>query len=102
VALLSGARNKKDRYLSEKIFNRIQQHFPQDKNLLVSAAILLCNAYASTGDLEKSSNIKYKLYQVGLKKTIGLSWTETNGQVYVSDFIYRSVKNFYSIDISSS
>jgi hypothetical protein len=60
--------------------------------LLASALVLLANVCASTGDLEKSLNIKRQLSQLGLKRKIGVSWTETDGQVYVSDFIYILVK----------
>ncbi len=87
MALISGARNKKDAPLAEKLFNRFQKHFPALKNRLTAASILLSNVYASTGNMEKSSDIKKKLLQYGLKKTAGLAWTETNDQVYVSDFI---------------
>ncbi|UJR29805.1 hypothetical protein I4U23_017349 [Adineta vaga] len=82
MALLSGARNNKDIEIAKKIFHRIQQHFPDLKNRLTSASILLCNVYTSVGEIEKSSNIKNSLNQIGLKKTVGLSWTETNGQIY--------------------
>jgi hypothetical protein len=54
--------------------------------------VLLSNVYASTGDLQKSLNIKNQLSQQGLKKKIGLSWTETGGEVFVSDFIYLLFK----------
>ncbi|CAF5155872.1 unnamed protein product, partial [Rotaria magnacalcarata] len=77
-----GARNRRDSHLSEKIFNRIQENFPELKNRLTSSSILLSNVYASTGDVEKSSNIKNKLYKLGLKKTIGLSWTAINGRLF--------------------
>jgi hypothetical protein len=92
VTLLSGARNKKDRYLAEKTFNRIQQHSLHDKSQFVPAMVLLSNVYASIGDLQKSLNIKRQLSQLGLKKKIGLSWTETGGKIFVSDFIYIVVK----------
>ncbi|CAF3656312.1 unnamed protein product [Rotaria sp. Silwood1] len=82
MSLLSGARNKKDNHLSEKIYIRIEEKFPKHKNRLVSASILLSNAHASVGDIEKSLNIKNKLYQLGLKKKIGLSFTEINGQIF--------------------
>ena len=92
MALLSAARNKKDRDLSQKIFNRIQELFPQDKSYLTSASILLSNVYASTGDFENSTKIKNNLIHSGLKKTVSLSWTETNGQVFVSDWYCLKVK----------
>ena len=85
MALLSAARNKKDRDLSQKIFNRIEQLFPHDKSRLSSASILLCNVYASIGDFENSTKIRNKLIHSGLKKRVGVTWTETNGQIFVSD-----------------
>ncbi len=100
MTLLSGARNKKDPSLAEKIFNRIQQHSLHDENSLVAALVLLANVYASTGDLQKSVNIKNQLYQSGLKKKIGVSLTETGGEIFVSDFIYIFIFINQTITIS--
>ncbi|CAF2118156.1 unnamed protein product, partial [Rotaria magnacalcarata] len=45
MALLSGARNAKNIYLSQNIYDRMKNLFPQRKNLLISAAVLLANTY---------------------------------------------------------
>ncbi|CAF0925904.1 unnamed protein product [Adineta steineri] len=82
MSLLSAARNRKNKELSEKIFNRIKENFPELKNRLISASILLSNVYASVGEIEKSSNIRNKLYQQGLRKIIGLSFTEIDGKIF--------------------
>ncbi|CAF1478225.1 unnamed protein product [Adineta steineri] len=82
MSLLSAARNRKNKELSEKIFNRIKGNFPELKNRLISASILLSNVYASIGEIKKSSNIRNKLYQQGLRKISGLSFTEINGKIF--------------------
>ncbi|CAF0981598.1 unnamed protein product [Adineta steineri] len=83
MSLLSGARNAKNSQLAEKIFNRIEKHFPQIQDRIISASILLANVYASTGQMGKSSNIKRKLIQANLKKPSGLSYTEVNNKIYM-------------------
>ncbi|CAF0880691.1 unnamed protein product [Adineta steineri] len=82
MSLLSGARNKNDCCLAEKTFNRIEKHFPQLTNRFISASILLANVYASTGQLDKSLNIKKNLNQLSLKKPSGFSYTEVDGQTF--------------------
>ncbi|CAF1681964.1 unnamed protein product, partial [Adineta ricciae] len=72
MALLSGARNRNDCFLAEKIFNRIQQNFSQDRDLFIAASVLLGNIYASTGDLEKAAEMKKKISQIDVKKK--LAW----------------------------
>ena len=89
VALLSGARNKNDCFLAEKTFNRIQENFSQDRDLFIAASVLLSNVYASTGDLDKANEIRKKISKVGVKKKVGLSWTEVNGKIFVSNFVSR-------------
>jgi hypothetical protein len=51
VALLSGARNEKNSDLSQKVYDRMKKLFPQLINPIASAAILLANVYASTGEI---------------------------------------------------
>lgn len=85
MALLSGARNKKDGRLSEETYLRIQKCFPELKGRLISASILLSNVYASIGEIEKSLNIKNQLHQINPNRKVGISWTVINGQVFVSD-----------------
>ena len=84
MALLSGARNEKNIHVSENVYKRMKKLFPQQKNPLTSAAILLANVYASSGEIEKASDIRLQLHKSGNKKKIGLSWTAINGQIYVS------------------
>jgi hypothetical protein len=84
VILLSGARNVKNSNLSQNIYDRMKKLFPQMVNSLLSAAILLANTYASSGEMDKASNIRIQLNKSGIKKKIGLSWTSVNGQLFVS------------------
>ena len=84
MAVLSAARNARNGELSQKVYDRMKKLFPQMTNSLTSAAILLANVYASSGDLNKASNIRNKLQKSGQKKTVGLTWTVTNGELYVS------------------
>ncbi|CAF1287743.1 unnamed protein product [Rotaria magnacalcarata] len=82
MALLSGARNEKNSDLSQNIYDRMKNLFPQMTNPLISAAVLLANVYASSGDIDKASDIRIQLNKSGLKKKIGLTWTVTNGEIY--------------------
>jgi hypothetical protein len=84
VALLSGARNEKNIHLSEKLYDSMKKLFPQMSSPLKSAAVLLANVYASSGEIEKASDIRIQLHKSGGKKKIGLTWTTVNGQIYVS------------------
>ncbi len=83
MSLLSGARNPKNSDLAEKTYDRMKQLFPDLSDPLTSAEVLLANVYASSGEIEKASNIKRQLYYSGAKKTIGLSSTVINEQIYV-------------------
>jgi hypothetical protein len=84
VSLLSSARNQRNSSLSEQIYNRIEKKFPNYKNELIPAAILLANTYQSSGNLEKAIDIKNKLNVERARKYQGLSWTEVNGKIFVS------------------
>jgi hypothetical protein len=84
VSILSAARNQGDICLSEKIFDRIKQFFPEIKPYLASAGVLLANTYASKGDFSRASNIRKEIFESGLKKKIGISKTVVNGQIQVS------------------
>ena len=64
--------------------------FPQMINPLTSAAVLLSNVYASSGEMDKAADIRRELYRSGAKKKVGLSWTEANGQVFVSLLVSSS------------
>ena len=84
VALLSGARNVNDSCLSENIYSQMKTLFPQTSVPLVAASVLLANVYASSGQINKASDIRIQLQKSGAKKKVGLTWTVTNGKVYVS------------------
>ncbi len=84
MSILSGARNQHDMYLSQKIFDRIKQLFPQIKPGLASAGVLLANTYASNGDFSRSSNIRMEMVESGLKKKMGISKTVVKEQTHVS------------------
>lgn len=93
VALLSGARNDKNTDLAQTIYDRIKTLITTTQGSLTSAAVLLANTYASTGDIEKASDIRFQLGKSGAKKKIGKSTTVVNGEVYVSS---NSDDNFLS------
>ncbi|CAF2852964.1 unnamed protein product [Rotaria sp. Silwood2] len=82
MALLSGARNVSNAYLSQKVYDRIKKLFPESTNPLISAAILLANTYASSGDVDKASDIRIQLYKSSAKRKIGISWTVVNEKYY--------------------
>ena len=84
MALLSAARNQRNALLSQKVFDRIKNYFPNDKDYLVSATILLANTYAVNNNFEIASNIRNELNQSGMKKVIGFSSTVVNGKIVVS------------------
>ncbi|CAF4874568.1 unnamed protein product [Rotaria sp. Silwood1] len=81
TALLSGARNDKNSKLAQDIVDRMHKLFPDFKNSLVSASILLANVYASSGAMEKTTDIKIQLHTSGAKKKVGLSLTEVDGKI---------------------
>ena len=85
VALLSGARNAMNIDLSKDMFDRMKKLFPHSTDPLVSASVLLANVYASSGDLEKASEIRRALGKSGWKKKVGKSWTAVHGQLFVSE-----------------
>ena len=84
MALLSGARNENNFQLSNTVYHRMKTLFPQHTNPLTSAAVLLANVYASSGETDKASDIRIQLHKSGAKKRIGLTWTAINGQIDVS------------------
>jgi hypothetical protein len=62
VSLLSGARNQRNSSLSEEIYNRIEELFPNYKEKLIPAAILLANTYQSSGNFEKATDIAGQIF----------------------------------------
>jgi hypothetical protein len=96
VTLLSGARNVKNNYLSQQIYDRMKKVFPYLSNPLISGAIMLANVYASSGDIEKALDIRNQLKQSGAKKKISLTWTVVNGEVFVSILFIFQIKELSS------
>ncbi len=73
MASLSAARNQNNSHLSQQIFDRMKKLFPESRNSLTSASILLANIYASSGELEKASDIQIQLQTSGAKKIVGVT-----------------------------
>ncbi len=84
MPFLSGARNQKNSHLSQQIFDRMKKLFPELHNQLATASILLANVYASSGEIEKASDIRIQLHKSGIKKQVGLAWTAPDGKIFVS------------------
>ena len=104
VALMSGARNAMNIDLSKDMFDRMKKLFPHSTDPIVSASVLLANVYASSGDLEKASEIRRTLGQPGWKKKVGKSWTAVHGQLFVSGAsMEKGMFDFHgSIGVSST
>jgi hypothetical protein len=83
VALLSGARNQHNVLLSKRIFERMQRLFPDFKDDITSASILMANTLASSGFYDEATAIRKN---AGRKTKIGLTWTDINGEIVVSTF----------------
>ncbi|CAF2055253.1 unnamed protein product, partial [Rotaria magnacalcarata] len=82
MALLSGARNAKNSKLAQEVVDRMQTLFPDLKSSLLPASILLANVYASSGDIEKATDIKIELNKSGGKKQIGITMTDIDGKLW--------------------
>ena len=95
MALLSSARNQRNSSLSEQIYHRIEKNFPNYKKELIPATVLLANTYQSSGNFEKARDIKNKLSVEGAKKQQGLTWTEVNGKIFVSQHIFHLFKQIF-------
>ena len=84
MAILSAARNRRNASSAQKIFDRIRFHFPDYKDSLVSATVLLANTYALSNDFSMASDLRMKLNQSGMKKVPGYSSTVVKGKIFVS------------------
>lgn len=85
VAILSGARNHRDLLVSKKIYERMELLFPDQKEHMVAASILLANTYSSYEDHQQVSLIRLQNVQkYGRKVKPGVSWTEVDGEIVVS------------------
>ncbi|CAF3552847.1 unnamed protein product [Rotaria sp. Silwood1] len=115
MALLSAARNHRNSIISEKIYNRMKNLFPQKKQGLIAASVLLSNTYLSIGEDEKAKEIRFKrLSEIGKNKIVGITWTEVNeiyaeitristelkenGHQYDSKWITREINDNESIE----
>ncbi|CAF3356567.1 unnamed protein product [Rotaria socialis] len=82
TAMLSAARHYRHVALSEKLYNRMRLLFPDEKSHLISASILLSNIYSSLGYNQEVKEIRLeRIKQFGKNITVGVAWTEVNGQV---------------------
>ncbi|CAF3890958.1 unnamed protein product [Rotaria sordida] len=82
MCLLSGARNNRNRNLSEKIYNRMKYLFPDQKQRLGSGVVLLSNIYSSVGEHQLAKNFRSsQIKELGVKVKMGLSWTDANGEI---------------------
>jgi hypothetical protein len=94
VSLLSGARNEKNGPLAKEQSRIIQQLFPELKDSLTSASVLLANTLGSSGAFNEASDVRWTLNQSGSKKKIGLTWTAVNGEIVVNNDILRFTRTF--------
>ncbi len=85
MAILSGARNEKNVFLSQKVFDRIQLLFPDANISQASPYVLLANTYGAQGDLPKAADVRTKMNKIGVKKVTGLSWTVVDEEIVVSN-----------------
>ncbi|CAF1223357.1 unnamed protein product [Rotaria sordida] len=77
ISLLSGTRNNRNRNLSENIYNRMKCLFPNEKQDLMSGAILVSNIYSSVGEHELAKTFRYnQIKELGTNVKLGLTWTE--------------------------
>ncbi|CAF2092687.1 unnamed protein product [Rotaria magnacalcarata] len=82
TAMLSAARNYRLVALSEKLYNRMRLLFPDENSHLISASILLSNIYSSLGYNQEVKEIRIeRIKQFGKNITVGVAWTEVNGQL---------------------
>ncbi|CAF1385837.1 unnamed protein product [Rotaria sp. Silwood1] len=82
MAMLSGARNHRNRQLAEKIYDRMKSVFPGEKQSLLSGAILLSNIYSSFGEYELAMDIRSKQKnELGINIKVGVTWTMANGEL---------------------
>jgi hypothetical protein len=70
--------------LAQKIFDRIQSNFPDYKDTLLSATVLLANTYALSNDTSMAFDLRMKLNKSGMKKVPGVSSTVVNEKIFVS------------------
>ncbi|CAF1267794.1 unnamed protein product, partial [Didymodactylos carnosus] len=82
MALLSGARNNKNNLKAKEIYNKLCSILNADNNTLLAASILLSNTYSAHGNYEEATKIREQQLVAGVKKTVGVSLTVVNGQIF--------------------
>ena len=84
VAIMSGARNCRDAVRSQKLYNRMKTLFPNEKNHIISASILLSNTYSSLGDNHQAAAVQsHRKIHHGKKVKPGMTCTEKDGEIVV-------------------
>ncbi|CAF1173071.1 unnamed protein product [Adineta ricciae] len=81
MTMLSSARNKKDAVLAQQLFDRIRLLFSDEKQILSSATVVLANTYGFSGNLARTSDLRTRMAESGLKKVPGRSSTVANGEI---------------------
>ncbi|CAF4346675.1 unnamed protein product, partial [Rotaria magnacalcarata] len=82
MSLLSGARNNRNRHVSEKVYDRMKYLFPNEKQHLVSGAVLVSNIYSSFGEDQLATTFRSnQIKQLRTNATKGLSWTQINDEI---------------------
>ena len=82
MAVLSGARNRRQSDLAQQLYDRMRSLFPQHKSDLIAASILVGNIYSSIGDYSQSQEIRNdRIKRYGAKVTPGITWTEVNDEL---------------------
>ena len=87
--MLSGARSDRNVNLAKRIFDQIEDRFPQNKDCITAATVLLANTHALSGDISTASSIRMKLSQTGMKRKSGISSTVYNGHMVVSENVFK-------------
>ncbi|CAF1477089.1 unnamed protein product [Adineta ricciae] len=102
MTMLSSARNKKDAVLAQQLFDRIRLLFSDEKQILSSATVVLANTYGLSGNLARTSDLRTKMAESGLKKVPGRSSTIVNGEIvhfYANDRSHPlSEKLYHQLD----
>ena len=94
VALLSGARNHCQAVLSQQIYDRMHRFFPNRRDDLVAASVLVSNIYSSSGDEQRAKEVRLaRIKKFGRNVTIGESWTRVNGELVVRVTRARTVNS---------
>ncbi len=82
---MSGARTQQNTNLLEKFFVRMKNNFPDLKDNLMAASILLANTYFPTEKSDRSENLRKEIRESIIRPQVARSWTCINGQLIVSN-----------------